>query len=410
MFDDLHGNQPHRMVSCTERLWHVANQLYPPFANQLVFEGEGGTEGEFDRARWVEALRRVTEAQPGCRIRLRGFCRTSHWTPDGQPPRLRIVDGSRWNGQSAEGADFLREGLDADTGPVTEVLLLRGNPPRVIIRTLHAVMDGRGTILFAAGLFAALRGEAPPAAPVGPPTDGDIAATLTDRKSARLSRTSPLLTGTRRDHGLDTTWLRATVSGRVSKLLARFSLALARHAQVPDPEKIRFAYPVDLRRHRPDLQSNANLTALCIIPVGEYLTRDDPTQAFGQGILQAIERSEHASDTLNRSMLRDWPFWLMRLVGVVVRGPKLLATHDEHSGLISNLGYIDTAGFGAPDFKSHRVFFIPPMVGTMEAFATLTGYPGGVDICLGAPVALASEGRLKRLIDAVAQELRGLAQ
>ncbi len=410
MRDLFYGKLPYRMVSCTERLWHVANQLYPTFAIGLVFEGDPGLEGDFDSAGWAEALRRVTQAQPGCRIRLRGFGRFSHWTPDGRPPRLRIVDGSRWDGHSAQGAEFLREGLNADTGPVTEVLLLRGKPARVIIRTLHAVMDGRGIILFAEGLFAAARGEAVVRAPLGPPTDADIAATLTDRTTARLSRTSPLLTGTRRGHSLETTWYRATVSGRVSKLIARFSLALARHAQVPDKEKIRFSYPVDLRRHRPDLRSNANLTAMCLLPVGEYLTRDDPAQAFQQGILEAIERGDHASDTLNRNVLRDWPLWVMRLAGTALRGPKLIATHDEHSGQVSNLGFIDTDRFGAPGFESHRVFCIPPLAGTMEAFATLMGYPGGVDICIGAPVALASEGRLKRLTDAVAQELRGHAQ
>jgi len=398
------------MASCTERLWIVANQLYPPFINQMVFEGGGEAEGDFDHARWSEALRRVTEAQPGCRIRLRGFSRYLHWTPDGKPPRLRIVDGGNWDGRGPAGADFLRDGLDADTGPVTEVLLVRGKPARVIIRTLHAVMDGGGTILFAKGLFAALRDDPPPRAALDPTTDADIAASLTDRKAAPLARTSPHLTGTRQGKSLETVWVRATVKGRVSQVLSRFSLALVRHAQVQDVEQIRLAYPVDLRRHRPDLASNANLTGMCVLPVGHFLTRQDPTAAFGEGLQQAIGRADHARDTLNREFVRDWPLWLLRLVGTAVRIQKLKASHDEHSGVISNLGFIDTGPFQAPGFATQRIFFIPPVVGTMEAFATLTGHPRGLEICIGAPVALAGGGRLQRLTDLVRDELQSQAR
>lgn len=402
------SDSPYRMVSCCERLWISTAMRYPGFTNQMVLEAGCGTDTEFNLDQWKNALRVVTDAQPGCRVRLRGFGRRSQWVADGPVPRLRVVDGTHWDGYSPKGAGFLRDPLYPTSGPVTEILLVRGRPARVIIRTEHSAMDGAGTKLFVAGLFSALRGETPTQVPLGPPTDFEIAATQTDQAAKLIKRNSPVLTGKRHGQSREITWCRATISEQVPEPFFRFTMALARYAQVSRNNDIRFSIPIDLRRHRPDVLSNANLMVMLSMPVGSYLDSPDPVSAFREGLLKTIKTGEHARPVMSANMVKDVPLWLISLILRAVEPLELSSTTVFNSAIVSNLGLIDTSVLQADGFMTKRIFFVPPTVIINPAFATITGTKQSLELCIGMPETLANGGRLQRLMDAVVDELKRL--
>ena len=149
-------NVASRPLSGVERLWLAAASIAPPFANQIVLEGRFEQALSDALPRWREAMRVVAAALPGSRSRLEGRGVRTRWVSDGPLPQVLCVDGTRWSGESGEGAVFLDDRFDARSGPISNVLLVRGSPARVVVRSLHAAMDGRGTLVLAEALMAAL--------------------------------------------------------------------------------------------------------------------------------------------------------------------------------------------------------------------------------------------------------------
>ena len=144
-----------RKVTPLERLFIVLAELDTPFSNQMVLEGTG----TLDESRWEKAVHEACEANPGSRVVYRGRSRWAKWVDTGVAVPVRSFDGSRWNAQGPEGAPFFFEPLPFKDTHSCEVVLVQGDPARVVFRSLHAVMDGRGTLFWAQDIFRALRGE-----------------------------------------------------------------------------------------------------------------------------------------------------------------------------------------------------------------------------------------------------------
>ena len=136
-----------------ERVWLAADRIQGPFVNQLVIEGSGTLLPSLLRS----AVDAAGTVHPGMRVRLQGWLGWSRWKADGRGPDFRVVSGERWDGMSPRGAPFLEEPLDPRRGAVCEVLWVEGPTPRVVIRSHHAVTDGRGASLFTDDVFRALR-------------------------------------------------------------------------------------------------------------------------------------------------------------------------------------------------------------------------------------------------------------
>lgn len=387
-----------RPVSPLERAWLVADARFPPFVNQLVLEGEG----QPDLGAWTDAVARAAEVNPGARVVLRGAVCRARWVDTGQAPPVREVDGSAWDARSPDGAPFLRDPLDPVTGPTSEVLLVRGPIPRVVLRTAHATMDGGGTLAWAADVGRALRDE---------PLTGH-ADTLTDHALAhRLSGPA------RRPHPDDAlpalggrpvaddnvTWVRRTVPGAPSHALGRVAVATARHARAvaDDPGAVRVDVPCDLRRAGAEVRATANLTGVVALEVPEGFTPEDVTRALREavagGVPQAVLRGLGVLGHLPLSWIR---------AGSEAGGRRQLRTGRFGStAVLSNLGRLDVAAFRGGGFTPRLGFFVPPGTPVTALFVALAGGPDGVEVVAAAPRALAAEGRLEAWMDAVAAEL-----
>ncbi len=144
-----------RKVSPFERIFLLLAMMDCPFSNQLVLEGKG----TLDASRWENAVQAASEANPGSRLLYKGRSSWAQWVDCGVTPPVRDFNGAHWSADGPEGAPFLSDPMPFRDGHSCEVVLLSGDPARVVFRTLHATMDGGGTLVWVEDIFRALRGE-----------------------------------------------------------------------------------------------------------------------------------------------------------------------------------------------------------------------------------------------------------
>src|SRR5262245_20294854 len=146
-----HENGHSRRVSYNERIYLGVEKRRPGFCIHIVLEGDGSLSPEGLRAAMVQ----VAQANPGCRLILRGMLGWARWVAAGPVPPVRLVEGWTTDEPNAE----IERPLSPFHGPTCEVVLAPSSRPRIVFRSFHGVMDGRGLLHFAEEVFRALRGE-----------------------------------------------------------------------------------------------------------------------------------------------------------------------------------------------------------------------------------------------------------
>jgi hypothetical protein len=390
-----------RSVSGLERVWLAARQVAPPFANQFVLEGRGEPEPD---SGWSDLLERLAQAQPGCRMRLRGVLGGMRWVEGGAMPSVQRIEDSDWDGMGPEGAPFLERPLDPSRGPIVEILILPGEPTRLVLRSLNAATDGAGMLLLARGLFALLRGEKPPKAQAGPTNDEQLAGTLGVQASAPPPHDSASPTGpAQAEEGC--TWARVRVPC-TTEVVPKLAVAIAEHARgVGSRQPVRVDIPVDLRRWAPQLQSSANLTGWMQVPAHLHLGADDPVQAVRYVMNDGLQRKAAAAHVLGASFARNTPLPVLAWLGKRLAANSLRDGRYGTSAVVSHVGRIDPADFSGGGFETQRAFFVPPGSPGQPAFVTSVAGPEGLELCLAMPRALASGGRMQKLLDALRRAL-----
>jgi len=361
---------PPRPMSGLERVWLVADRLLPPFVIQLVLEGQGRLPVETVR----QAVVSVATALPGLRVRGRGWLGHARWQHDGPLPRVRQVDAPGWDGQSQIGAPFLADRLSA-AGPVAEVVLAG---PRVVFRALHAAMDGQGLLLFAQSLFSTLRGEAVAPAVGAELSDMDLVLDALARGELRDVPWNPPPPRDARPacalgRGPGTIWRRARVDGHPSDLLPRLISALG-------PGRI--DVPVDLRRHRPDLRTTANLTGLVRVSVGP--PPGSPARVADR-LRQALTDGEHATFVEQGRRVRGLPLWVVHWFGQRAVAAGQRTGHVTTTATITNLGRLDHVALSCGAWTTSRAFILPPGSPDLAALIAITGDDQGVELCVACP-------------------------
>ncbi len=388
-----------RPVGGTERAWIVADDLYPPFVNQLVLEGEGS----LDPAVWTDAVAVAAAANPGVRSVLRGWVCRARWVDSGVTPPVTVVDGADWDGTRPDGAPFLMRRLDVRRGPSCEVLLVRGAVPRVIVRTHHAVTDGGGVLAFAADVFRVLRGEAP----IGHADtvfEGELARTLTTAPAAPPTDDALAPTGQPVAGPTGVVWRRLALGAAGPALAGRVAAVLAAEARRHGVGPVRVAFPADLRRELPDLRSTANLTGLVVLEVGE----GEEGARVHERLRTALEQGGAAAAVLGADAVRHVPLGLARAVARA--GAKKAARGQyAHTAVVSNLGRLDVDALSGGPWRTRSACFVPPGTPVTAAFVAMWGTPGGVELAIAIPAALATGGRLDALISALGTEFRSPA-
>lgn len=374
-----------RPLSASERIFFAMDQLYSPFVNQLVLEGSGN----IDVDRWHHAVIEASEANPGCRLVLRGRLGWSRLVDCGENPPVRVVDAPDWSGSGPEGAEFLRQPLPIREGPSCEVVLVPGETSRVVVRTHHITMDGGGTLHWARDIFNALNDRPLIGSQLGQ-TDTQLAKTMDTRGTPPWNRIYPAATGAAEGDDCSITWRRVQVPGSFSMLLPRVALYVAQCARQSSGDSIHIAIPVDMRRHTPVAHNTGNLTGFIHIMVAGNSTPDDITRQ----IKDKLAQREYAALNPGTALVTHLP---LRLIS---GGIEKSATKMRQDGLfggsavLSNLGRLDVDSLSSPDFSTRTGFFIPPGTGVSPTFMALSGSQAGTELVAAMPACFASNRRL----------------
>ncbi len=380
-----------RPISMIEKIYLAFDRARPPFANQVVIEGTG----QIEPAALEAASARAAEANPGAMLAAEGRLGRATWVPQ-VAPRVTIVRDARWDGRGEAGAPFLDRRLDR-RGPSCEVQhVITGERGFLIFRSLHAVMDGLGTLLWGQDVMRALRGLAP----VGHPsamTDVQFAEGLNDRPLSLPPPDAlhPCGTADAVTSGNDFQWRRVTIEAPAEvPVVAALAVAIARAARRHGAGPVRFNIPADLRFFHQDQRSTGNVIGTLFVDVAAGATIDD----VARDLKARLKAKEHARRPARYQAMR----WIPQgaIEGAIGRG--FLQEHATGrygmSATVSFLGAVEPATVTAPGFTPTAAFWIPPMA-DQTCFVSVSKFAGRLQLVLALPRVLGSRGRFEALLD-----------
>ncbi len=322
--------------------------------NHLV-EGDGRLRAED----LTHAVAVASQANPGARLVLQD----TRWVDSGKAPEVRSLTAETFNQEGLD-SPALRTGL---TGPTCEVLLVSGDRTTVVFRAAHAVMDGRGLLMWASDVFRVLRGEEPLGshspvnnedllrricAPHDPPPLADHPATR-----------SPSPLGPRPDAAVGPLWRRRSVDGTHPAASAKVTAALAA-AYGPG----RYFVPVDLRRHAPDVRSTASLSHPLHLSVGP----GDGWETVQHKMLSAMAGREELANRVDPAVM-ELPLPVLR--AGMAESDDNAARADAYTGraYVSHLGAVSLDDLSTGDFHATSLYTLggvnpgsPPEVNLVE--------------------------------------------
>jgi hypothetical protein len=385
-----------RQLTPTERVYLINAELSPPFANQIIFEGSG----EFDASQWRRAVEVAAAVNPGSRLVLKGALAFARWVDSGKTPPVREVDGSRWSGMDPEGAPFLHDPLPTE-GPTCEVLLIHGTPLRVAFRSHHAVMDGRGTFIWADEIFRALRGERP-AGNDSTMTEYQAARSFQKKGRVPLPHTFLAPTGMPAGGGGGFTWRRIQLPGRYPDALTQIALVMAREALRHREGPVRIAVPVDLRPRVPGLRNTGNITNLVYLDVA----KDDTAGTLAHKMKQQMDERRDGELYWADALVRFFPLRMIRRLLKDEIALKLETGLYRNSGIISNMGRVPAEYFSGGGFNATALLGIPPSIDAIPFFIGTAGLKNHLELVLSMPNALAGGGRIEQVMKRMGDELK----
>lgn len=385
-----------RKLSFNERVFVVADRLYPPLANQFIFEGTGA----FDVEKWRDAVETASAANPGSRAVLKGILNTCRWVDSGVTPPVIEEEEGGWEWDKPETVPCFAKPLPPEGGPACEVVLAKGEPLRAIFRTHHALMDGMGTFVWVNDIFRALRGE---------PCNGSH-ATITDTELARsfqkemrkpypTEHIAPTGTAEGSDSGMITRRIR--VRGRFHNLMGQIALQIAREAWSHSDGVVRLGIPVDMRPRMNGLVSTANLTYAIYIEIRNNSTAESITEDIAGQLRDKREGMLSRGD----DMARYVPMWLLgRLARKIIEDRHQRSIYSL-SGLISNVGRIKLQNYRGGGFEPTAFWGIPPVNDYVPFFIGIGGYDDVVELVLSLPRRLATRDRIDGLLERIIASL-----
>jgi len=386
-----------RDVCLNSRFYIAAHETFPAFFLLYLFEGSG----DLDQESWERAVAIASSADSSPRMILQRYLNFSRFVDSGITPPVHVIDAKQWQAYGSEYSDTLNR-FSPRTNPMTEVYLIKGDPPRVAIRAHHAVMDGRGVMTFAEDIFRALRGE-----DVQPSDDTVKSPDLLNPSYKPTQRvTGRFLAPTGRPQGCERgiSFLRKRISGSFSKIPAKIALVSAREAWRHGKGNVRFGIPLDLRSRRPGLKSTGNLTSAIFISITPDMNLDDITGEINRKLSAQEDGYADLEDNLMMYLPLKVIGGLLRMDGDYSHKLGLY----RYSGFISNVGLYKPEMFQGGGFTTHAISARPVCLDGFPFSIALIGVDGApkqLDLFAAAPKVLANNGRLQALLDRIIEGL-----
>jgi hypothetical protein len=383
----------YRSVSPGERAFHLAKETGPSRKFlQVIFEGEG----ELSLRQWQAAVAAASVRHESARLVLRGHLGFSRWDSSGPPPNVTEVF-AEWDGFDFDRAPFLWPApVDLRKGPLSEVVLIQGTTPRILLRVHHAIMDGVGAMIFAQDVFRILRGEetvgtnstrteldvwraadfgsgkmpaAPPNAIVPfPPGDGDPDAPFV--------------------------WKRMSLPGRISRIIPKVAVGLAEQSRSIRDGTVRIGLFVNLRHH---LEKGEITLANCTSMIVFEVAPDDTVRTVMKKITESMRKRTYLDMSRYVGLARWVPAAVFKAAPRAVR--RLYRTGlFRTSAFVTHVGTFTPEPYSYREFRATGVIPLSPFDPTTPLNVVICEGPDSVEIVANAPAALAGNGRLDHLI------------
>ncbi|CAN5280934.1 hypothetical protein BH11PSE11_BH11PSE11_07460 [soil metagenome] len=385
------GGQPYtRPLSPFERMWLAAQTT----CGMTLVEGHGRLSASDLR----NAVHIASSANPGSRLKLAGYGPAARWMESDIFPTITEVDAGDWDGCGPEGAPFSDVvHMDPGNGPSASYVLVQGPLPRLIQRTHHATMDGLGAMQFLEDVFRAMRGEAVIGAH-GAETDLDLARSLQGR-SRRTANLALNPFGKSSNGQSGSSWCRIRVPCRGARQpLARTLMALAAAARRHGVGDVLIDIPVNLRNSFPALRNTGNLTGSLRLSIAPQAS----VESIQEDIRSQLAANRQADAIVASAGCRYLPIAVMRYAARTMARRAVARNEFSPSAAVSNLGRVPLDKFSTADFQARSTIVIPPGYDGVPLFLVMSGNDDGLDLCARAPLALGSDGRLKKLLEEIA--------
>jgi hypothetical protein len=395
-----------RRVSPIERYGLVLNEIYHYRVDGVV-EGTGTV----DIRELQDAVDRTAAANPAIRVRFRGMLGLSRWTDSGIAPRVRLLPLADWDGRSERGAPFLLEKMDPlHGGPVADVLVVpcSDGKTRLVFRTLHAAIDGRGLMHWMSEVFRALRHEPLQGSSsrlIDLDVQAEYASRLPDEPKAVPVKCIPVVPPAQ--VGQDTVhyiWRRIDLDRNVSQLLPKTAVFLAAWARRTAVGEVAFTIPVDFRGLRTQEMGLGNLTG--------YVRLSVPEDATPRAVIAQLNARIRAfADCRERPGIRKlyWkpiPLMIAKLRPAI---GKLLYTENPAlpTGGIVSMGHLKLSDGSYPGFSATTIFGIPGTVGKLNV--VFLNFPDRASVVFSAPAPFNADGQIDAMAEAYRQKFSACA-
>lgn len=388
-----------RRVSGLERYSLVLHGAYRYHVDGIL-EGIG----EIDEQQLQAAVEKAAASNPAIRVRLRGVLGWCRWVDSGIAPKVRRLPISDWDGSNELNASFLNERLNPSKA-VADVLLVpcTDGRTRILFRTLHAAIDGRGCIHWMTDVCRVMRGEAP----IGSDStlsDFDIQEQFAD-KIPEEPVTPPaqcipvLQVAPEHERGpVRYIWRRVLIDRDVPQLLTKSAAFLAEWARRREEGDVGFTIPVDYRGFRIQEMGIGNQTG--------YLRLNVPAGSNSRSLMvQLGHRIKAYADCRQFPGIRTllWiPVWYMlRQLRPQIDKVLHTVTPALPTGGVVSMGSMKAEFFHMPGFEAERAYGIPGAVGKLNFI--FVNYPDHVCAIFSSPVAYNHQGQLDELVSAYQQ-------
>lgn len=387
-----------RKLSAMERYSLVIHEAYRYHVDGVV-EGTG----KIDPVALQAAVAQAAVANPGVRVRLKGFLGFCRWVDSGVAPKVHVIDGSEWDGTSEHGMQFMELRLDAlKGGPVADVLLVNcaDQRTRLVFRGLHAAMDGRGMLHWITDVFRVLRGE-PALGSDSTLTDLDVqeqykSQVPVEEPPAAPAMCLPVVEPTEQaDKALSYVWRRVELDRNVSNLLTKTGVFLGDWVRRRAAGDIGFTIPVDYRGLRTEEMGVGNLTGYLRLSVNEADTPRTLMQQLNQRIRAFADCRQFPGI---RVVLWIPISYMVRKLVEKLDTVLYTVTKDLPTGGIVSMGMLKQEWFCCPGFRADMTYAIPGAVGKLNV--VFVNYPTFTVVTFAAPARYNHSGQLDEMIAA----------
>lgn len=356
-----------RKLTINERLYSIGESLNPPFAMQFIIDGEG----LIDQNEFTKAVDKLSTIYPVLLLKRD----RKKWSLKGEKPRIYVHENSRPVDLSA---GFYKTNLNAEAGQCVEFHLFQTDATSLVIRILHAAMDGIGAMKLIYALFSILKNEFVETLK-SHPTENELRAEIGVKPTKNGGGFASKWNGLTPKYEFDSSDFSTeliTFSDKITDGIAEIAHWYTTETVAP----AQFLIPVNCRRHGVFTESLSNLS----LPI--YLKTN-----LGQtpAEIQAELLTKMAANVeLGKDPLEKWVRLIPAHVLKKVLRNKIAKSHKSNryamSGYISDLGFIDLEALSYGEFKVKDFYSIPVYTATIPICFLIVHHQLGTRICFSA--------------------------